>query len=103
MSRNGALLRMPENVEFVEQRRVAGLGGIPHLHAVVNEGHAVQREHERRTGERAAQAVARDGAGLIVVVRDAGISVLRLLGISDLRLFFSDFPSRHPSGFYVFS
>jgi hypothetical protein len=58
-----ALLRVPENVPFVEERPAVGFSDIAGFHAVVNQRHTIEREHERGRGERPIETVAGDGAG----------------------------------------
>ena len=74
MLRNGrTILGMPEDRHLLEQGRVAGFGGVADFHAVVEERHAIEREHEGRGGQGAVEAEAGDGAGLVVVVGEAQV------------------------------
>ncbi len=61
---------MPEDRELLEQRRVARLGGVAHLHAIVEQGHAIEGEHQRRGGQSPSEAETGDGAGFVVIIRN---------------------------------
>src|SRR6266852_5246191 len=61
----------PKDWHLFKQRRRAGFGRIAHFHAVVNQRHSIEREHESRGGECSRLAKARDRPPLVVVVREA--------------------------------
>jgi len=52
----------------MEQRIAAAFGGVANLHAVVEHGDTIQREHQGRCGQRAMVAEQSGGAIFVVII-----------------------------------